>query len=70
MKFQAERDVLADAKLAAITAYCQKRADAFNATMPLFVRPEDMRVAARSILAIVRAADEQAIQAVLDETDD
>jgi hypothetical protein len=42
----------AEAKLAAIVAYCQAQADDFNATMPMRVRPQDIRVGARGILAI------------------
>jgi len=43
----------AQAKLQAIVAYCRKQADEFNASMPLSVRPEDMRISAGDILAII-----------------
>ncbi len=52
----------AEAKLAAITAYCQQQADEFSASMRMRVRPEDIRVSAGPILAIIggREPGEQA----------
>jgi len=41
------------AKLAAIVAYCREQADEFNRTMPFSVRPEDIKVSAGDILAII-----------------
>ena len=43
----------AEAKLAAIITYCQAQADEFNATMPMRVRPQDMRISAGDILDII-----------------
>lgn len=47
-------EAAASAKLAAIVEYCRKQADEFNRTMPFSVRPEDLKVSARDILAIIR----------------
>lgn len=49
-----ERAERAAAKLAAITAHFRQKAEEFNATMPMTVRPEDMRVSAGDILAIIK----------------
>jgi hypothetical protein len=43
----------AEAKLAAIVAHCRAKADEFNATMPLRVRPEDIKVMGGDIIAII-----------------
>jgi|SRR5579859_7809277 len=43
----------ADEKLAAIVAYCQAKADDFSASMPMRVRPQDMRISAGDVLAII-----------------
>jgi len=49
----------ADAKLAAIVAYCQAKADDLSASMPMRVRPDDMKISAGDVLAIISGGRDQ-----------